>query len=54
MGLFSKRQPVNVGGRFFGVYTRADGRARPNFINNPATGQDRKLVAAVKKKPKKN
>jgi len=39
---------VNVGGRFFGVSTRASGKVRANFLNNPATGRDRAVVRAVK------
>jgi hypothetical protein len=39
---------VNVGGRFFGVSTRASGKVRANFLNDPATGRDRVVVRVVK------
>ena len=42
------RRNVDVGGRFLGVSTRASGRTRANFLNDPATGRDRRAVAAVK------
>jgi hypothetical protein len=44
---------VNVGGRFAGVSTRADGKTRANFLNDPATGRDRRAVKAVKKATKR-
>lgn len=44
----SPRRHVSVGGRFAGVSTRTDGRTRANFLNDPATGRDRRAVTAVK------
>ena len=50
MGLFSKPAAgIRIGGNFAGISTRADGRTRANFINNPATGRDRAAVRVVKK-----
>jgi hypothetical protein len=40
---------VDVGGRFFGVSTRANGKTRANFLINPATGRPRAAVKAVRK-----
>jgi hypothetical protein len=42
------RRDVSIGGRFLGVSTRANGRTRANFLNDPGTGRDRAAVTAVK------
>lgn len=44
-----KHKHIRVGGTFFGVSTRVDGKTRANFITSPATGQDRPAVKAVRK-----
>jgi hypothetical protein len=45
---------VRVGGSFFGVSTRTDGKIRANFLVNPATGHDRAAVKKVKKVTRKS
>jgi hypothetical protein len=48
--MFRRSQaPVRIGGSFLGVSTRSDGKVRANFLNDPATGQDRAAVKAVRR-----
>jgi hypothetical protein len=39
---------ISVGGTFFGVSTREDGRTRANFLVSPVTGRDRAVVKLAK------
>lgn len=42
------KRHVHIGGTFFGVSTRTDGRTRANFLVSPATGRDRAVVKLAK------
>jgi hypothetical protein len=43
------KRDISIGWRFLGVSTRTNGRTRLNFLNDPATGRDRRAVAVAKK-----